>query len=81
MFRGINHAPSAQAPQEEGPWEHYWFTEAGGSPTSFGNVQEASFEDTRKLVSTHVENLVEEEPVSKSKTLTAGELVVDLFLE
>lgn len=58
----------------------YYFTEAGGSPTYFGNVQEVSYEDARKLFSAHVQSLVEQEPASKSKTLTAGELI-DLFLE
>jgi integrase len=56
------------------------YTEAGGTATYFGNVQEVSYEDARKLFSAHIQSLVNEEPTSKSKTLTAGELI-ELFLE
>jgi hypothetical protein len=57
----------------------YWYTEAG-EPTYFGNVQEVPYEDARRLFSAHIKSLVEEEPGSKRKALTAGELI-DLFLE
>lgn len=57
----------------------YWYTQAGGE-TYFGNVQDVSYDEARKLFSAHIKSLVEGEGGSKRKTLTAGELV-ELFLE
>lgn len=57
----------------------YWFTKAGGE-TYFGNVQDVSYDEARRLFATHIRNLAEEGAASKSKTLTAGELI-DLFLD
>jgi integrase len=58
----------------------YWFTKAGGE-TYFGNVQDVTFSDAKKLFAAHIRNLAENEENSKGKgTLTAGELI-DLFLD
>ncbi len=58
---------------------NYWYTEAGGE-TYFGNVTDVGYDNARRLFSAHIQSLVEEEPGSKSKRLTADELI-DLFLD
>jgi integrase len=58
----------------------YWFTKAGGSDTYFGNIKEVPYEEARRQFAAHISNLVEEETPSKTKVLTAGELI-DLFLD
>jgi hypothetical protein len=57
----------------------YWFTKAGGE-TYFGNVDEVSYKQARKLFADHVKSLQDEEQDSKGRGFTAGALM-NVFLE
>jgi integrase len=57
----------------------YWFTKAGGD-TYFGAVEEVSYVEAKKRFADHLHRLQAEQSESKSRVLTAGELM-DLFLE
>ncbi|MGE3806202.1 MAG: tyrosine-type recombinase/integrase [Gemmataceae bacterium] len=57
----------------------YWFTKAGGE-TYFGNVNDVTYSDARRLFREHMNRIGEAATASKRKELTAGELM-DLFLE
>ncbi len=51
----------------------YWFTKAGGE-TYFGNVQDVTSDEARRLFAAHMKSVVEEDHSSKRKELSAGEL-------
>jgi hypothetical protein len=57
----------------------YWFTKAGGD-TYFGTVEEVSYPEAKKRFADHLHRLQAEQSESKTRVLTAGELM-DLFLE
>jgi hypothetical protein len=57
----------------------YWFTKAGGE-TYFGNVQDVSYDDARRAIREHMNNLNEPARCRKGKGPTAGELM-DLYLD
>jgi site-specific recombinase XerD len=57
----------------------YWYTEAG-EETYFGNVENVSYRDAKKLFAAHAQSLLEDKMDSKVKGFTAGDLL-DLFLE
>lgn len=58
----------------------YWFTEAGGAATYFGNADEVPYEDARRAFSTHVGTLADEGKDRKRAGQSAGELM-DLYLD
>jgi len=58
----------------------YWFTEAGGNATYFGNVEEVSYDDARRAFSKHIGNVSEEGKDRKRSVLSGGELM-DLYLD
>ncbi len=53
----------------------YWFTEAGGAATYFGNLDEVSYDDARQAFSKHIGTLGEEAKDRKRTVLSAGELM------
>jgi hypothetical protein len=56
-----------------------WFTKAGGE-TYFGNVADVPFKEAKKLFTSHIKTLAEDEVASKGKVLTAGERI-ELLLD
>jgi len=59
--------------------ERYWYTEAGG-PTYFGNVDDVSYTQAKKLFADHTQSLLDEKKAAKLHGFTAGDLL-DLFLD
>jgi integrase len=57
----------------------WWYTDAGGSATYFGKVDEVPFADANKQFAEHITNLSDGTASHKRGTLTAGELM-DAFL-
>ncbi len=57
----------------------YWFTKAGGD-TYFGNVEDVTYQDARRLFRQHIGNLPDAALDGKRKVMSAGELM-DLFLD
>jgi hypothetical protein len=57
----------------------YWYTEAGG-PTYFGNVDDVSYLNAKKLFADHTQSLLDEKKDAKLNGFTAGDLL-DLFLD
>jgi integrase len=57
----------------------YWFTKTGGD-TYFGNVEEVSYKDARRLFNQHLDSVVDAQHDHKSHALSAGDLM-DLFLD
>src|SRR4051794_27692535 len=58
----------------------YYYTQAGGSPVYFGNVEDTPLSEAKDAFARHLVSLGEEVKDRKRGTLTAGELM-DLFLE
>lgn len=59
--------------------ECYWYTEAGG-PTYFGNIDDISYTQAKKLFADHTQSLLDERKDAKLNGFTAGDLL-DLFLD
>jgi integrase len=57
----------------------YWFTKAGGD-TYFGNIEEVTHLDARKLFADHLLKIRSDQTANKREPLTAGGLM-DLFLD
>ena len=57
----------------------YWYTEAGG-PTYFGNIDDVSYTNAKRLFADHIESLQDDKKDAKVNGFTAGDLL-DLFLD
>jgi integrase len=58
----------------------YWYTDAGGSATYFGKVDEVPFAEANRLFAEHVTSISDNPVPNKRAGLTAGEMM-DLFVD